>query len=78
MANIGDYATTYANFEWEMPESFNFGRDVVDRWAEDDRSAMIWLGANGDERRLSFGDFSRLPTSSPTRLERWASNAATG
>jgi acyl-coenzyme A synthetase/AMP-(fatty) acid ligase len=27
---------------------------------EDDRSAMIWLGANGDERRLSFGDFSRL------------------
>ena len=60
MANIGDYATTYANFEWEMPESFNFGRDVVDRWAEDDRSAMIWLGANGDERRLSFGDFSRL------------------
>jgi acetyl-CoA synthetase/medium-chain acyl-CoA synthetase len=33
VANIGDYATTYANFEWEMPESFNFGRDVVDRWA---------------------------------------------
>jgi acyl-coenzyme A synthetase/AMP-(fatty) acid ligase len=59
MANIGDYATTYANFEWETPERFNFGRDVVDAW-EDDRPAMIWLGVEGNERRLTFGDFSRL------------------
>jgi acyl-coenzyme A synthetase/AMP-(fatty) acid ligase len=59
MPNIGDYETTYANFEWEMPERFNFGRDVVDAW-EEDRPAMIWLGANGDEQRLTFGDFSRL------------------
>ena len=60
MANIGDYERTYANFEWETPERFNFGRDVVDRWAAEDRPAMIWLGVNGDEQRLSFGDFSRL------------------
>ena len=59
MANIGDYETTYANFEWEMPERFNFGRDVVDEW-EEDRPAMVWLGADGDEQRLTFGDFSRL------------------
>ena len=59
MANIGDYATTYANFEWETPERFNFGRDVVDAW-EKDRPAMIWLGVDGDERHLTFGDFSRL------------------
>src|SRR5829696_283016 len=59
MPNIGDYETTYANFEWEMPERFNFGRDVVDAW-EEDRPAMIWLGASGDEQRLTFGDFSRL------------------
>ena len=60
MANIGDYEATYANFKWETPEMFNFGRDVVDRLAEQDRPAMLWLGANGDERRLTFGDFSRL------------------
>ncbi|MDQ3912821.1 MAG: AMP-binding protein [Actinomycetota bacterium] len=59
MANIGDYATTYESFEWETPERFNFGRDVVDSW-DGDRPAMIWLGANGDERRLTFGGFSRL------------------
>jgi len=60
VANIGDYETTYKNFEWETPERFNFGRDVVDKWAAEDRPAMIWLGTNGDERRLSFEDFSRL------------------
>jgi acyl-coenzyme A synthetase/AMP-(fatty) acid ligase len=60
VANIGDYEATYANFKWETPEMFNFGRDVVDRLAEQDRPAMLWLGANGDERRLTFGDFSRL------------------
>ena len=59
MSNIGDYASTYASFEWETPERFNFGRDVVDEWAED-RPAMIWLGTSGEERRLTFGDFSRL------------------
>ncbi len=59
MANIGDYEATYAKFEWETPERFNFGGDVVDRWAEDeDRPAMIWLGADGEERRLTFKDVS--------------------
>ena len=59
MANIGDYATTYEQFDWETPERFNFGRDVVDKWPED-RPAMIWLGTSGEERRLTFGDFTRL------------------
>lgn len=59
MANIGDYETTYANFEWEIPEKFNFGRDVVDHWAqEEDRLAMIWLGKDGEERRLTFKEIS--------------------
>ena len=59
MSNIGDYASTYANFEWKVPERFNFGRDVVDEWPGE-RPAMIWLGESGQERRLTFGDFSRL------------------
>ena len=59
VANIGDYATTYERFDWETPERFNFGRDAVDGW-DDDRPAMIWLGEGGEERRLTFGDFSRL------------------
>ncbi|AHY45706.1 Acyl-coenzyme A synthetase/AMP-(fatty) acid ligase [Rubrobacter radiotolerans] len=59
MPNIGDYAATYAGFRWETPERFNFGRDVVDAW-EADRPAMLWVGADGSERRLTFGEFSLL------------------
>ncbi|MGH3086514.1 MAG: acyl-CoA synthetase [Rubrobacteraceae bacterium] len=59
MSNIGDYESTYAGFDWETPGRFNFGRDVVDGWPSD-KPAMIWLGTNGDERRLTFGDFTRL------------------
>lgn len=58
MANIGDYARAYAEFDWKTPEQFNFGRDVVDALPPD-QSAMIWIGANGDERRPTFGDFAR-------------------
>ena len=60
MSNIGDYERTYASFGWDTPERFNFGRDVVDGWAAEDRPAMIWLGTNGEEKRLTFRDFSRL------------------
>src|ERR687893_1912094 len=60
MTNVGDYADTYASFDWRTPERFNFGRDVVDRWAAQDRPAMIWLGQNGEERRLDFTRFSIL------------------
>ncbi|MEJ7819295.1 MAG: AMP-binding protein, partial [Rubrobacteraceae bacterium] len=58
MANIGDYEATYASFEWDTPEGFNFGRDVVDKWAEEDRGAMIWLGTGGEVRRLRFEQVS--------------------
>jgi acetyl-CoA synthetase/medium-chain acyl-CoA synthetase len=48
-------------FRWEIPDPFNFGRDVVDRWAErePDRPALLWRGESGAERRLSFGAVSR-------------------
>lgn len=57
MPNIGDYEETRAHFVWETPERFNFGRDVIDRHPPD-RPAMIWLGTDGSERRLTFGDVS--------------------
>jgi acyl-coenzyme A synthetase/AMP-(fatty) acid ligase len=60
VANIGDYEKTYASFDWETPERFNFGRDVVDRWATQDRAAMVWLGTDGEERRFDFAQFSVL------------------
>jgi len=47
-------------FRWEVPERFNFGRDVVDRLARDRaRPALWWRNARGDERRLTFEDVRR-------------------
>lgn len=54
------YEEIAASFDWGTPERFNFGRDVVDRWAAEDRPAMRWIGTSGVERSFTFGDFSRL------------------
>ena len=54
VANIGDYEQTYANFDWEAPEKFNFGRDVVDHWAAQERAPSVWLGIDGEERRFDL------------------------
>ncbi len=49
-----------AGFRWEVPDRFNFGRDVVDRFAADpERAALLWRDAGGRERRLSFGEVRR-------------------
>jgi acetyl-CoA synthetase/medium-chain acyl-CoA synthetase len=46
-------------FRWELPDSFNFGRDVVDRRArEADGPALLWRDAAGAERRLRWSDAS--------------------
>ena len=29
------YASICAGFRWQVPETFNFGADVVDRWARE-------------------------------------------
>jgi acetyl-CoA synthetase/medium-chain acyl-CoA synthetase len=54
------YRSECADFRWDVPEQFNFGRDVVDRLARDpQRPALLWRSAGGGERRLSFGEISR-------------------
>jgi acyl-coenzyme A synthetase/AMP-(fatty) acid ligase len=56
-----DYRETYQSFRWEVPTHFNFGADVVDRWADNpDHLALIWCDEEGDERRFTFADISRL------------------
>ena len=55
------YRRTCESFRWEVPDGFNFGRDVVDRFGEEpERPALLWLIAEGFERRLRFSDVSRL------------------
>jgi medium-chain acyl-CoA synthetase len=56
--NMTDYEKTYAEFKWEVPEYFNFARDVFDKWAEDPQKlAMWWIDDHGTERKITFREF---------------------
>ena len=40
--NMTDYDAEYANFQWEVPEYYNFAGDVIDKWARDpEKLAML-------------------------------------
>ena len=59
--NMIDYAEMVRTFRWQVPETFNFGADVVDHFARTaDGPALIWANAAGEERRFSFSDMARL------------------
>ena len=55
------YLSEYKTFSWDLPKTFNFGRDVVDDLAEKtfDKEALIWCNDSGKEERYTFGDISR-------------------
>jgi acyl-coenzyme A synthetase/AMP-(fatty) acid ligase len=58
---MADYETAHRRFAWEVPETFNFGGDVVDHWAKDPtRLALIWCDDTGREERYTFADVSAL------------------
>ncbi|TNE42666.1 MAG: AMP-dependent synthetase [Alphaproteobacteria bacterium] len=55
------YEEVKEEFEWEIPEYYNIGVDICDKWAlrEPDRTALIVDRTNGDTERYSFGDLMR-------------------
>jgi acetyl-CoA synthetase/medium-chain acyl-CoA synthetase len=56
-AALDRWRRTCDDFRWEIPDPFNFGRDVVGRFAaERERPALLWRSAAGAEARLSFAD----------------------
>ncbi len=47
-------------FRWDVPDVFNFGVDVVERFAAGPpRPALLWRGADGASLRLSYADVAR-------------------
>ncbi|MDD1678399.1 MAG: AMP-binding protein [Methanomicrobiales archaeon] len=56
--NKPDPEDRYRNFSIQVPEFFNFGYDVVDIWAEKepDKTALLWVNQQGEEKRYSFWD----------------------
>ncbi len=67
-----DYDAAYRAFHWELPSHFNFGIDVVDRWAAErpDHLALIWSDAEGRERRFAYREIARFSDRLGAALQR--------
>jgi acetyl-CoA synthetase len=51
------YSEIYNRFSWNIPEHYNIGVDVCDKWAgEKSRPALIYLAPDGQEQRYTFRD----------------------
>lgn len=58
--NMIDSAQERISFSLELPETFNFGFDVVDTGAEDPtKLALLWVDDDGHNKRYSFADIRR-------------------
>lgn len=56
--NMESYQKTYGEYKSEIAEYFNFGFDIIDKFAKDPSSQMmLWVGEDVNERRLSYAYF---------------------
>lgn len=61
MLTPGDsYDEVCENLNWSIPERFNIGVDVCDKWADSGRLALIYKGGDGRTERYSFQDLKFL------------------
>ncbi|MBL6979361.1 MAG: acyl-CoA synthetase [Desulfobacteraceae bacterium] len=55
------YDEVYNSFRWEIPEFYNIGVDICDKWAHQRyRLALIYEDENGLVEKYSFWDLKRL------------------
>lgn len=55
-----NYEEVRKDFEWSIPERFNIGVDVCDKWADSGRLALIYKTADGGVENFSFRDLKEL------------------
>ncbi len=61
MLNGQTYDEVCRNFRWKLPETYNIGMDVCDKWASGSkRLALIYVGPDEKEQRFSFQDLKTL------------------
>ena len=58
------------NFRWEIPDEYNIGVDICDKWARDkSRLALIYIDENGREYKYTYWELknlsNRLASSNP-------------
>jgi acyl-coenzyme A synthetase/AMP-(fatty) acid ligase len=69
--NMTDYSATRRDFTWEVPADYNFAIDTLGRWAQQpEKLAMLWLGPDGREERLTFVHFDESSSRVANAFER--------
>lgn len=60
--DFDSYEDFIANYKVNIPKNFNFGFDIVDGWANEDRNkrALLWCNDHGEEHSFTFRELSRL------------------
>jgi acyl-coenzyme A synthetase/AMP-(fatty) acid ligase len=60
LRSLAEYRRLCETFRLDCPEYFNFGFDVMDRWADQrpDHPAMRWVSADGEDRTISFAQMA--------------------
>jgi acetyl-CoA synthetase len=66
------YDELIARFRWEVPDRYNIGVDVCDKWAarEPDRVAIIEARDGGGDRIVTFGELRALSNQTAQLLSR--------
>jgi len=55
------YEEVYKNFTWEIPEYYNIGVDVCDKWANEKyRLALIYIDKDGKDHKYTFWELKNL------------------
>lgn len=69
MKRANSYEELYNNFTWNIPEHYNMGVDVCDKWAALDanKTAIIDL-TNGKRKDVGFGELKKLSDDLATHL----------
>jgi acetyl-CoA synthetase len=62
LPDAASYDDVVRRFRWEVPEAYNIGVDVCDKWAErtPSRPAIIEVRDDGPDRTLTFADLRAL------------------
>ena len=74
--NMSNYDKTRKSWTNEVPEYFNFGYDVIDAWAKEDRNklAMIWVNQHGEEKKYTFRDLMKYSNQAANILLKYGIN----
>ena len=56
---FSSYEDFLQNFKINIPEDFNFGYDVIDRYAQQmpDKEAIIWVNDKGEQKHITYRAF---------------------